>query len=1027
MSHQMKSGGGNMRPTDSNLDSEGSVRGRPTPRSYQLVPAVRPEILLAMERERELQSQLSSMASGSVQREMLREEIHRQRLTIHRLRVLDQTVSGRQPGLAAPKLIPPPERPSPGEANPRDFTRRKPNLRPEETYTDHPEETSESSDTLRAEIAYYRSQIDAAREREVRMKAEIALAQEAGKREEKLQREMYRLRDELGACREREAGLQSSLDEVRNRLALEVSTTPAAEAERESLRNATERARGKIAELTRGLEKETAQREELQQQIGRWEEILRQTASREAELTAALRHAEAAGKEIAPLQERLTSALAELDFVRLQSAEYAAEIATIQSQLARERERSRDREEAELRLKKELESLRAAESALSERLRNTEHLDAKWQQAQEEAATRDTELHNLREELREERTRATDRANAATTLEDHAQARHHAETSLAAAQQTISRLEVEMTHLRVEHQQSLMLIRELQAGIEQGQELSVVREDLENRLSHQAQALRATEASLASRRQAVDQLERDLEAARDVIAQLEAKMAEANAHSAAREQELNDAREQNAAFAQQLSESAHRLESLERLASQPIAPAHDGNESARLVEELTAVRCDLDAAKLELERSREAAQVKIRKQEAAITMLQQQLARVEIQSNVLDISAHSEVAPGHLREVCDRFEGLFLSLSQQLKGATLVPHPSTTKKSPLRTVHFFAIGCVAALAVIVSLITNFASATREQDSPRTWKQAITPLFGDEIAAPTKTMGAATPSAVLPPRVVWNKFAGETSMPLQGLFDSQGEIDFGLLRQTWKELQSGKLPLRPADDVISELQPAYDDVVAKSESGDPAAQFILGLRYLVDGVQSTRRGFSGSESIQSAYGLFRRAAQQGNLDALYVGGQMRRLGIGCQEDADKGLAVISHAAAAGQPAASEFLGVEALNLFLQTRVAEYAATSAAHFKNAAAQGRPFAEMMLGRMLLEGMGTPQDAARGIAYLTKAFRAGLKEASLYLVDAAKTGSLAAKEACAAIGVDRSAVDAAPKVPEATPARDAPVLTRR
>jgi len=267
----------------------------------------------------------------------------------------------------------------------------------------------------------------------------------------------------------------------------------------------------------------------------------------------------------------------------------------------------------------------------------------------------------------------------------------------------------------------------------------------------------------------------------------------------------------------------------------------------------------------------------------------------------------------------------------------------------------------------------------------------------EIRPPMVLPPPAKSASDIPPQRAWNNRDGATNLPLDGLFNPGGQFDFNQIRQSWNDSSGGALAPRTIDSDIPELSPTYDSCRELAESGDPAMQYLLGLRRIVSAFAGYRNGTDARDDLREAYVWLQKAARAGNPDALYVAGQMRRLGIGCREDADKGRAVIAYAAAAGQPDALEFLGVEYLNLHFQTKVTEYAQKAFENFEGAARRGRSLGELMAGRMLTEGLGCRQDVAAGVPWLVKAFRNGKPEALDYLRDAATAGSEKAATALA------------------------------
>lgn len=300
------------------------------------------------------------------------------------------------------------------------------------------------------------------------------------------------------------------------------------------------------------------------------------------------------------------------------------------------------------------------------------------------------------------------------------------------------------------------------------------------------------------------------------------------------------------------------------------------------------------------------------------------------------------------------------------------------------------------------------NATTESAAPPTTKTAPAPaeldellLLEDSTASPNRLPLQLAPASARTPATEWNSGQDSSLPDLNQLFNPAGQLDFYLLQRIWEESNRGTLAPRSWDDSIPEVRPDYDDILRLANEGDAHAQYVFALRLMVDAFAGHRRGVDGSDSLREAYQWMQKSARSGNPDALYIGGQMRRLGIGGTADPRKGLAVIGFAARAGQADAQEFLGVEFLNWYFQTKLSEHARTSAENFRAAAEQGRPLGELMLGRMLTEGLGVEQNTAEGVKWLHQAYQHGKPEARIYLEDAAAAGSEEAQAVLAELEV--------------------------
>lgn len=535
--------------------------------------------------------------------------------------------------------------------------------------------------------------------------------------------------------------------------------------------------------------------------------------------------------------------------------------------------------------------------------------------------------------------------------------------------------------------------------------------------SHAFDCLRAQAAEAeAARIEQIRELEDKAVAAEDHCEELRAQLVTAEAQQVGaaeklealrntfveRENRLSEAEESVATMSRDLGETRERADAL-----QASLVRMQGTDAARAIQALETELHDLRSVKQDLNEANALSE----REKSAFLLLQNRLVQAETQLAEL----RSAPLPTNPTTVPSGIP---------IPTLTVPPSPGRRLRKKL------AIFC---LLIAVVFVAGSGGVILRDQLPPTWVASLsgwlkpTTLADTQISLPVSPVPVAqairNPASLLqntpdetitrqplaivsgiksqgvPPAVAWNNDGGETTLPLDGLFNPAGQFDYSLLRQVWLESARGSLAPRSTDDAIPVVRHGYDSVTSMAVEGDPQSQYLLGLREIVNAYAGFRNGVDATDPLREAYQWMQKAAHTGHPDALYVGGQMRRLGIGGREDADKGLVVISYAAKAGQPDAQEFLGVEMLNLYFQTRVDEYARTSAQNFRAAAEQGRPLGQLMIGRMLTEGIGVQQETAQGVAWLVKAAENGSDEAYVYLQDAADAGSDSAQRALPAL----------------------------
>lgn len=176
---------------------------------------------------------------------------------------------------------------------------------------------------------------------------------------------------------------------------------------------------------------------------------------------------------------------------------------------------------------------------------------------------------------------------------------------------------------------------------------------------------------------------------------------------------------------------------------------------------------------------------------------------------------------------------------------------------------------------------------------------------------------------------------------------------------------------PFDERVHIVEPlAYD--------GDSRAAQTLGL-LLFSGVGGCSADARMSARWHAA------AASLGNIDGLATLGGCIRRGVGAEQDADSGRALIEAAAAAASPMGLCKLGV--LHDEGEAGLAQDSWEAVRCFEAAAAQGSALGRFHFGWALVHGIGTPRDVPRGLEQWVSAMRSapedGAEEAAYYLYE--------------------------------------------
>jgi TPR repeat protein len=192
---------------------------------------------------------------------------------------------------------------------------------------------------------------------------------------------------------------------------------------------------------------------------------------------------------------------------------------------------------------------------------------------------------------------------------------------------------------------------------------------------------------------------------------------------------------------------------------------------------------------------------------------------------------------------------------------------------------------------------------------------------------------------------------------------------------------------------------FDEWVTRAESGEVAAEFLLGYVYGT----GTCRDLGIDPNLDNAKLWLGRAAAQGWVEALFWDGYARYIHSDWGQMASA-FEYFEKAAAAGSSQAALFLGEQYEEGTLLTRDMEKAI---AFYRQAASSGDALAEYRLGDALLFGEPKSSGAPEGLAWLEQAAQRGLVMAFLALARAKQKGRGCAIDPVAAYAWFRAAKD--------------------
>jgi TPR repeat protein/peptidoglycan/xylan/chitin deacetylase (PgdA/CDA1 family) len=197
-------------------------------------------------------------------------------------------------------------------------------------------------------------------------------------------------------------------------------------------------------------------------------------------------------------------------------------------------------------------------------------------------------------------------------------------------------------------------------------------------------------------------------------------------------------------------------------------------------------------------------------------------------------------------------------------------------------------------------------------------------------------------------------AGAASVPAQGEATTNGDGPWAQLAEADSILATGD-----SADALARAKQLLDKAAAAGMSG-PAAG-IYGTYYLKTGDFAAAR-----QSLDVA-------AKSGNAQAAFELAGLYLSGEGGDKDAARAVALYQQAADAGLKAPA----FAALGAYYRDQGDKIAAFTA--FAKAADAGSPEGQLAAGEMLVAGIGTPVDAARGVSLLESAAQTDLKGPAL------------------------------------------------
>lgn len=199
----------------------------------------------------------------------------------------------------------------------------------------------------------------------------------------------------------------------------------------------------------------------------------------------------------------------------------------------------------------------------------------------------------------------------------------------------------------------------------------------------------------------------------------------------------------------------------------------------------------------------------------------------------------------------------------------------------------------------------------------------------------------------------------------------------------------------------EDEPAHYDLAehwfrTASEGGDTAACMALAMLII--------NGHAASGTHDDAHRLLAKAADEGNVEAMLYLGSLYRDGLGAPRDLSAAETWFRRASVRGNRNATLSLGF----LLIEAMEPRDYISGASVFREAAEQGDPVGQYVLGKLYLAGLGVKQDDGKAAGWLTQAADQGVMQALEALAALHAGGRGVERDAAAAMALFARAAEA-------------------
>lgn len=150
--------------------------------------------------------------------------------------------------------------------------------------------------------------------------------------------------------------------------------------------------------------------------------------------------------------------------------------------------------------------------------------------------------------------------------------------------------------------------------------------------------------------------------------------------------------------------------------------------------------------------------------------------------------------------------------------------------------------------------------------------------------------------------------------------------------------------------------------AASDAGDHSASGALAMLII--------HGHAGNGRHEEAFRLMSKAAEAGHVEAMLILGSLYRDGLGTARDLSAAETWFRRASVRGSRNAMLSLGF----LLIEALEPKDYISGASVFREAAEQGDPVGQYVLGRLYLNGFGVPQDDEKAVDWISRATEQGL-----------------------------------------------------